>query len=95
MKSAGIRGWKANQAIYDEHGLIGIGDFVFEEAKLVAEIDGQAWHVTPDRFQSDRTKQNRLNDAGWKVRRFTWKDLTETPKETLHRVRMSLESTGW
>jgi len=57
--------------------LIGIGDLVFESARLVVEIDGRAYHVTPERFEHDRRRQNRLMAAGWTVLRFTWRDLTE------------------
>ena len=52
---------------------------VFPGAKLVVEVDGLAHHVTPDRFQADRQRQNRLVAAGWTVLRFTWRDLTERP----------------
>jgi very-short-patch-repair endonuclease len=38
---------------------------------LVIEVDGWAYHRTPDRFQRDRERQNRLVAAGWTVLRFT------------------------
>ena len=60
-----------------------MGDFVFEAERLVIELDGWAFHVTPDQFQHDRHRQNRLVAAGWTVLRFTWRDLTERPAEVI------------
>jgi hypothetical protein len=51
LRRAQLGDWQANVAIHDERGLVGVGDIVFEEARLVLEIDGRAYHVTPDRFQ--------------------------------------------
>jgi very-short-patch-repair endonuclease len=60
---------------------------VFASAKLVVEVDGLAFHVTPERFQRDRQRQNRLVAAGWTVLRFTWMDLTERPSYVVASVR--------
>jgi hypothetical protein len=79
LAEAGIVGWDVNVAISDERGVIGFGDVVFRKAKVVIEVDGWAFHVTPDRFQRDRERQNRLVAAGWIVLRFTWRDLTQRP----------------
>jgi REase_MTES_1575/Transcriptional regulator, AbiEi antitoxin len=77
LKEAGIAGWAANVVLRDDRGLIGVGDVVFEEARVVIELDGWAYHVGPRQFQRDRERQNRLVAAGWTVLRFTWRDLTE------------------
>ncbi len=79
LQQAGIDGWVANAQIRDGRGLIGVGDIVFGRLKLVIEIDGRAFHVTPEQFQTDRERQNRLVAAGWTVLRFTWRDLTQRP----------------
>lgn len=70
LRRAGIGGWRANVRIgrYE-------GDVVFEDCKVVIEVDGLAHHIAPDRFQADRRKQNALVTAGWTVLRFTWSDL--------------------
>ncbi|GAA1362377.1 endonuclease domain-containing protein [Catellatospora chokoriensis] len=81
-----ISGWRANLAVYDEMGLIGEVDFGFAEIRLAVEVDGRAWHSADDRFQRDRTRQNRLVRAGWTVLRFTWRDLTEDLPEVLHQI---------
>jgi hypothetical protein len=79
LRDAGITGWVANAPVYDDEGLVGVTDVAFERVKLALEFDGWAYHVTPDRFQGDRQRQNRLVAAGWTVLRFTWRDLVERP----------------
>lgn len=86
LRRAGITGWVANAEIRDRTGLVGYGDLVFRNARLVVEIDGWAYHSDRDRFQRDRTRQNRLVAAGWTVLRFTWDDLTTRPGEFLSAV---------
>lgn len=87
LRRARIKGWQVNVAVHDEAGLIGYGDFVFEKSRIVLEVDGRAWHTTPDRFQRDRTRQNRLVKAGWKVLRYTWQDLTERPDQIAMQIK--------
>jgi hypothetical protein len=60
LGKAGITGWSANAPISDRRGLIGVGDVVFVEVKVVLEVDGWAYHCTVHRFQRDRSRQNRL-----------------------------------
>jgi very-short-patch-repair endonuclease len=91
LRRAHITGWSANAPISDAQGVIGLGDIVFDEVKLVIEIDGLAFHVTPDRFQGDRRRQNRLVAAGWTVLRFTWRDLTERPAYVTTTVRTTID----
>ena len=43
--------------------------------------------VTPERFQRDRSRQNRLVAAGWTVLRFTWRDLVERPGYVVRTIR--------
>jgi very-short-patch-repair endonuclease len=90
LRSIGISGWALNRPIYDDAGLIGVGDIVFKAVKLVVELDGWAYHVTPEAFQRDRRRQNRLIAAGWTVLRFTWQDLTQHPAYVLNEIRASV-----
>jgi hypothetical protein len=90
LRDAGIGGWVANAEIYDGAGLVGYGDIVFRAARVVVEIDGWTYHSDRERFQRDRTRQNRLVAAEWTVLRFTWEDLTKRPRETVAAVRGAL-----
>ena len=92
LRGGQITGWKANVEIRDADGVIGVGDVVFDRARLVLEVDGLAFHTTPEQFQRDRERQNRLVAAGWTVLRFTWRDLTSRPAYVLATVRRVLHS---
>jgi very-short-patch-repair endonuclease len=47
-------------------------DFVWRDRRLVVEVDGYAYHRSPESFESDRTRDVTLKMAGWEVLRFTW-----------------------
>jgi len=46
------------------------------------------------RSQDDRTRQNRLVNAGCAVLRFTWQDLTERPDLVARQVLAALRRLG-
>ncbi len=89
LKSAGIRGWVANAPVSDASGLIGIADILFPGARLIIEVDGRRYHDA-DRFQSDRTRQNRLVRAGYTVLRFTYDDIVRRPEHVVRVVQQTL-----
>jgi very-short-patch-repair endonuclease len=91
LRRAGIQGWRANVEIRDCAGVIGIADVAFEAARVVVEVDGWAYHSGPDRFQRDRTRQNRLVAAGWTVLRFTWSDLRYRPMNVITSIRRCVD----
>lgn len=93
LSGAGVTGWLADQPVYDDAGLVGRVDVLFLAARLVIEIDGMAYHGA-DRFQTDRTRQNRLVKAGFTVLRFTWADLTERPAEVIAQILATLTRLG-
>jgi Protein of unknown function (DUF559) len=89
--AAGLQGWAPNMPVRDPQGVVWVGDFVFQKQRLVVEVDGLAFHVTPQSFQHDRRRQNRLIQAGWTVLRFTWRDLKERPNYVVGTVRRVLQ----
>jgi very-short-patch-repair endonuclease len=90
LRRAGITGWRANAAVHDVDGLIGYVDILFDDARLVIEIDGRSYHSQERAFQIDRERQNRLVRAGCTVLRFTWSDLVHRPGDVVAQVRGSL-----
>jgi hypothetical protein len=56
-------------------------DAAYPLAKLAIEVDGYVAHASPEAFQRDRTRQNRLVALGWTVLRFTWDDVVRRPSE--------------
>ena len=51
-------------------------DFVYPEHRLVIEVDGFAWHGSRQSWQQDLLRQNDLVAAGFKVLRYTWRDIS-------------------
>jgi very-short-patch-repair endonuclease len=89
LKGADIHGWTVNAALV-VRGADYFPDFCFRSERLIVELDGWAWHHSPDRFRHDRHRQNDLMLAGWIVLRFTWFDLVERPDWVLGQVRSAL-----
>lgn len=84
--SAGrVTGWRANAE------LVVLGrtirpDLVFDDVKLIVEIDGFAYHVDRDTFETDRSRQNLLVAAGWTVLRFTWRQVLNDPASVVAQI---------
>ncbi|MGI8460142.1 MAG: type IV toxin-antitoxin system AbiEi family antitoxin domain-containing protein [Solirubrobacterales bacterium] len=54
-------------------------DAHFRDAKLVVELDDGAAHLTRSRFESDRVRDAKLQIAGYRVVRITWRRLRDEP----------------
>jgi very-short-patch-repair endonuclease len=54
-------------------------DFLWPARRLVVETDGAATHLTPAAFEVDRRRDAALQLAGFRVVRFTWRQVTEEP----------------
>ena len=54
-------------------------DFLWRERRLVVETDGRETHCTTWAFERDRRRDQRLMLAGWRVVRFTWRQVVEEP----------------
>lgn len=52
-------------------------DFVWREQRLIVETDGAATHLTAKAFEEDRRRDALLASAGWRVLRFTWRQVTD------------------
>lgn len=55
-------------------------DFVWLTARLIVELDGYETHGTRRRFEQDRARDRALTIAGWRVIRFTWRQLEQEPQ---------------
>jgi very-short-patch-repair endonuclease len=69
-------------------------DFLWQETRLVVEVDGRATHGTRSAFQADRDRDGRLAVAGYVVLRFTWWDVTRRPAVVADRVRRMLAAAA-
>lgn len=61
-------------------------DIVWEDAKLVVEMDGAAFHNTPSRIERDKLRDSKLAALGYLVVRVTWKELSERPAAVIARI---------
>lgn len=82
-------GWQFNTEVHDAEGAIGDVDALHAGTRIVVELDGQQFHG-PDRFQADRTRDQRLAAAGYVVLRFTWDDLVNRPDDVIERIRRTM-----
>jgi very-short-patch-repair endonuclease len=65
-------------------------DVAFPALRIAIEWDSIRWHTQKQRFQSDRERDRRAIEHGWRVLRFTWRDVTEDPSGTIETIRTVL-----
>jgi very-short-patch-repair endonuclease len=66
-------------------------DLAYPDAKVVIEGDSREWHGDEYTFQADRERDNLAQLAGWRILRFTWKDITRRPEYLVLSIRRVLE----
>jgi very-short-patch-repair endonuclease len=54
-------------------------DFLWRQQRLIVETDGGHVHRTSRAFERDRRRDQRLVLAGWRVVRFTWRQVVDEP----------------
>jgi very-short-patch-repair endonuclease len=52
-------------------------DFVWHEQRVIAELDGRAFHDTGLAFERDRSRDRALAAHGWTVIRVTWRQIRD------------------
>jgi very-short-patch-repair endonuclease len=65
-------------------------DFAYPEIKLAIEVDGFGAHGTPRAMAKDFVRQNGLVPYGWRVLRFTWRQVTRQPELVVAAIRAAL-----
>jgi very-short-patch-repair endonuclease len=65
-------------------------DFLWRAERRVIEVDGHAFHSTPQALTRDRRKDSDLELAGFRVTRFTAHQVLHEPDDTLRRTRRIL-----
>jgi hypothetical protein len=82
-------GWRFNVDLGDDLGFIGRVDALHTATWTVVELDGQRFHGE-ERFQADRTRDQRLVALGFVVLRVTWSDLEQRPMDVVERIGRTL-----
>jgi very-short-patch-repair endonuclease len=65
-------------------------DFYWRAQRLVAEVDGFAFHADAHAFENDRGRDLVLASVGLRVVRITWKALVKEPEVVLARLAAAL-----
>jgi very-short-patch-repair endonuclease len=90
LRRGGVTGWVVNRAVTLSTGQEFFLDLAFPEVRFALEIDGWAFHSTPDRFVRDRARKRALVADGWVVAEVTWDDLLHRPEQVLDEIRRTL-----
>lgn len=83
-----------NVPVWDEAGRIGVVDALWREWRVVSEKEGLRFHTGPAQRRKDAERFNRLQDASYRPRRFTWEDIVHRPHDVLERLYRALRGAG-
>jgi very-short-patch-repair endonuclease len=89
-----VTGWVVNHPVTLSSGEEFVLDLAFLAVRFALEIDGWAFHSTPDRFVRDRARKRALVADGWVVAEVTWDDLLHRPEQVLDEIRRTLARLG-
>jgi predicted transcriptional regulator of viral defense system len=78
-RSAGLRPDGVNAWIAYHDGGGAEADFLWREQRLIVEVDGRDVHTTRRAFEHDRRRDQALMLLGWRVVRFTWRQVLFEP----------------
>ncbi|MFL5817513.1 MAG: endonuclease domain-containing protein [Conexibacter sp.] len=62
-------------------------DAVWRTHRIAVELDGWASHHTRHAFERDRERDAALTAAGWRVVRFTYRQVTARPDDVTQTLR--------
>ena len=69
-------------------------DALWEDRRLIVELDGVAAHSSPDQRRRDEVRAAHLRGLGYTLLRFTWHDVVRRPAATAEAVRSALRSAA-
>ena len=73
---------------------LGRVDFYYDDARIVIELDGYAYHSDLGPFQKDRTRSNALGVGGELVLRYTHADITTRAAHVASQIRAARLGRG-
>jgi very-short-patch-repair endonuclease len=65
-------------------------DFLWPGKQVIVETDGFRFHGSRAAFESDRARDATLNALGYRVLRFTYRQLLDSPKSAIASLRAVL-----
>jgi predicted transcriptional regulator of viral defense system len=82
LRTAGVPMPALQHVVRDLHGdFVARVDMAWPDARIIAEVDGYSSHSEPRAFETDRSRGNVLLLMGWKVLRFTPKEVRRHPED--------------
>lgn len=93
-RAASIPDPEWNVPVSDPAGRIGVVDALWRPWHVVAEKEGLRFHTSPQQRRDDARRFNRLLEAGYEPRRFTWEDVVHRPVEVVVTVMRALRAAG-
>jgi very-short-patch-repair endonuclease len=91
FRAGGVRAPERQFPILHSDGeLVALADFGFPPTRFIVETDGLETHKTPEQQQYDSNRQNRICDAGYSLRRFTYSDVVDRPAYLCRETRRGL-----
>jgi very-short-patch-repair endonuclease len=61
-------------------------DLLWRDRRLIVEVDGFAFHSTRAAFERDRRRDAELQAHGYRVVRFTWRQIVHEPEAVVARI---------
>jgi very-short-patch-repair endonuclease len=68
-------------------------DLLWAEAKVIVELDSWEFHRTRHAFERDRARDVKLQLAGYRVLRFTWRQLETEPQVVVEAIEAALRAS--
>lgn len=68
-------------------------DFAHLESNTVIEIDGAAYHSSPEQIERDRCRTGYLEGQGYRVVRFPASQVHRDPVRSVYRAKRPIEQT--
>lgn len=86
-----LTGFVLQHEVWDGGRFVARIDAARPDLKLAIEVDGFEHHSSPEAFQRDRSRQNRLVALGWTVLRFTWSDVVRNPAHVAKMIAKAIQ----
>lgn len=94
--AAGLPEPEVNPPIFDREGrLIGYGDLVFREQKVIVEYDGEQHRTDSQQYARDVDRLNLLARSGWLVIRVNRSHRGAARRRIIHQIGEALVARGW
>ncbi len=90
FRRAGLTGWTANPKVPLPVG-VRYPDVLFEDIKLIVEVDGRRHHSSPAQHDYDHRRQNAFVVERFTVLRFTPDQIEREPDAVISQVRQMVE----